>query len=203
MMQIALPDLCAPATLIFDPEERLSDDEYFDFCMANPDLRIERTAEGEIVIVPPAGGESDNRNFDVIRQFGDWAWRYGRGKGFGSSVQFILPDGASLSPDMAWVSNERLALLPKEQRRRFLPVVPEFIVEVMSPSDRLRAAQRKMLQWMTNGVELGWLIDGDNRCVYVYRQGCEMRQVSNVASIEGEGPVAGFVLCLTDIWEGL
>jgi Uma2 family endonuclease len=202
-MQIALPDLDAPATLVLDPENRLSDDEYFDFCMANPDLQVERTAQGEIVIVPPAGGESDHRSADVTSQLKVWSKRDGRGHSFGCSAEFILPDGSALSPDAAWVSSERLAPLTKEQRRRFPPVVPEFVVEVMSPSDRLKAAQLKMRQWMDNGVELGWLIDGDDRCVYVYSKGCEMRQVRDASRIAGEGQVEGFVLDLTDIWEGL
>lgn len=93
-----------------------------------------------------------------------------------------------MSPDVAWLSNERFAGLTNEQRRGFPPVVPEFIVEVMSPSERLHAAQRMMQQWIDNGVELGWLIDSDNRCVYVYRQGQEMRPVLNESQIEGEGP---------------
>jgi Uma2 family endonuclease len=202
-MQLALPDLDAPATLILDPENRLSDDDYFAFCMANPDLQIERTAQGEIVIVPPAGYESDYDNADCISQLKVWSKRDGRGRVSGCSVRFFLPDGSALSPDVAWLSNERFAGLTKKQRRRFPPVVPEFIVEVMSPSDRLRAAQRKMQQWIDNGVELGWLIDGDSRCVYVYRQGHEMREVRNENQIEGEGPVEGFVLDLTDIWADL
>ncbi len=202
-MQLALPDLDAPARLTLDPRNRLSDDDYFAFCMANPDLQIERTAHGEIVIVPPAGGESDYRNFDCARQFGNWSDRTGHGKGFGPTVQFLLPDGSGKSPDVAWVSNERLNSLTKRQRRRFLPVVPEFVVEVMSPSERLRAAQRKMQKWIDNGVELGWLIDGDNRCVYVYRQGREVRQVRDANQIEGEGPVEGFVLDPIKIWAGL
>jgi len=202
-MQLILPELDSPATLVLDRKNRLSDDEYFDFCMANPDVRIERTAEGEIVIVPAAGGESDYRNTDVTSQLRQWSKMDRRGRAFGCSVQFILPDGSSLSPDAIWVSNEHIATLTKEQLRRFLPVAPEFVVEVMSPSDRLRAAQRKMRQWMDNGVEFGWLIDGDNQCVYVYRKGSEVQQVSGVTEIAGEGPVEGFVLDLTEIWEGL
>jgi Uma2 family endonuclease len=199
-MQLALPDLDAPARLTLDRRNRLSDDDYFAFCMANPDLQIERTAQGEIVIVPPAGYESDYRNTDATSQLKVWSKRDGRGRASGCSVQFFLPDGSAMSPDAAWLSNERFAGLTNKQRRQFPPVVPEFIVEVMSPSDRLRAAQRKMRNWIDNGVELAWLIDGDNRCVYVYRQGHEMRQVLNQSQIEGEGPVEGFVLDLTDIW---
>jgi Uma2 family endonuclease len=202
-MQIALPELNAPATLILDREDRLTDDEYFAFCVANPDLNFERTAQGEIVIVPPPGGESDYRNLSVILAFGQWARTDGRGKAFGPTVHFLLPDGSARSPDAAWISNKRLAPLSKRERRQFLRLVPEFVVEVLSPSDRLKAAQKKMRFWAANGVELGWLIDGDARRVYVYRGTSEPRIVADAESIAGEGPVDGFVLQLGEIWEGL
>ena len=202
-MQIALPELDAPATLVLDRKNRLSDDEYFDFCMANPDLQIERTAQGEIVIVPPAGGDADFRSAEAMAEIREWARRDGRGRWLGSSVQFFLPNGAALSPDAAWVSHERLAGLSKRERAKFLRVVPEFVIEVLSPSDRLRAAQKKMSLWMANGVDLGWLIDGDNRRVYVYRGAAEPRVVADVDSLEGEGPVEGFVMPLDAIWAGL
>jgi Uma2 family endonuclease len=158
---------------------------------------------GEFVIQPPVGGESAYRDTVVTSQLGNWSEQTGHGKAFGPTFQVMLPDGSSLCPDAAWVSNERLAGLNREQLRRFPPLVPEFIVEVMSPSDRLHAAQRMMQDWIDNGVELGWLIDGDNRCVFVYRRGQEMRQVLNESQIEGVGPIEGFVLDLTDIWAGL
>jgi Uma2 family endonuclease len=202
-MEIALPDPYAPATLILDREHRLTDDEYFAFCAANPELNVELTPEREIVIVPPAGGESDFRTVEAIRVLADWAHRDGRGKAFGSSVQFMLPDGSGLSPDAAWVSNERIAALSKKERRQFLRLVPEFVIEVRSPGDRLPAAQKKMRLWTANGVELGWLIDGDSRRVYVYRGAAEPRLVENAESLAGEGPVEGFVLPLTEIWAGL
>jgi Uma2 family endonuclease len=202
-MQIALPELNAPATLILDREHRLTDKEYFAFCAANPDLNVERTSEGDIVIVPPAGGESDFRNVSVITSLNLWARMDGRGRTFGSSVQFLLPDGSGLSPDAAWVSKDRLSLLSKVEKRQFLRVVPEFVVEVMSPGDRLAAAQKKMGLWMANGVELGWLIDGDARRVYVYRGSSEPRVAADAENIAGEGPVEGFVLQLGEIWEGL
>jgi Uma2 family endonuclease len=202
-VQIALPELSIPATLVLDRENRLSDDEYFAFWEANPDLRLERTAQGEIVIVPPAGLESDHRNFDLNIQFGVWSKANRRGEAFGPTAQFPLPDGSALSPDTAWVSNDRLATIPIAQRKGFPRVVPEFVAEVISPSDRPKAAHRKMQQWIDNGVDLAWLIDGDNQCVYVYRQNCEMRLVRGVSQIEGEGPIDGFVLDLTDIWAGL
>jgi Uma2 family endonuclease len=202
-MQIALPELHSPATLILDPEKRLSDEKYLRFCKANPDLRLERTAQGEIVIVPPAGADSDYRCLDTGSQLLQWARKDGRGKAFGSSVQFWLPNGAALSPDAAWVSNERLAPLTKKQRGEFLRLAPEFVVEVMSPSDRLAAAQRKMREWLANGVDLAWLIHGDARRVYVYRQGREPQLYSGVETLAGEGPVEGFTLELGEIWQGL
>jgi Uma2 family endonuclease len=133
----------------------------------------------------------------------EWARRDGRGKAFGSSVQFMLPDGSGLSPDAAWVSNERLASLSKRELRQFPRLVPEFVIEVMSPSDRLVSAQKKMKLWAENGVELGWLIDGDNQCVYVYRGTAEARLITNPKSVAGEGPVTGFILPLEEIWAGL
>lgn len=202
-MQIALPDLNTPATLILDREHGLTDEAYFAFCAANPDLNVERTRDGEIVIVPPAGGESDYRTVKAIVSLDAWAVKDKRGKSFGPTVQFMLPDGSGLSPDAAWVSNERLAVLSKHELRRFPRVVPEFVIEIMSPSDRLADAQKKMRLWAANGVELGWLIDGDNERGYVYRGTGEPRVVTNAESIAGEGPVEGFVLPLGEIWAGL
>jgi Uma2 family endonuclease len=202
-MQIALPDLNAPATLILDRDHPITDEAYFAFCAANPELNLERTRDGEIVIVPPAGGESDFRTLEVGGILREWARKDGRGKAFGSSVQFMLPDGSGLSPDAAWVSNERLATLSKRELRQFPRLVPEFVIEVMSPSDRLVSAQKKMSLWEENGVELGWLIDGDNQCVYVYRGTAETRLITNPKSDAGEGSVVGFVLPLEEIWAGL
>jgi Uma2 family endonuclease len=154
-MHIELPELNVPTTLKLDREQGFSDEEYVEFYEANPDLRLERTGQGQIVIVPPVGGESDYRSADVTTQIAQWAKGSGKGKAFGSTVQFWLRDGSASSPDAAWVSNERLASLTKEQRRQFLHVIPEFIVEVMSPSDRLSAAKRKMKTWIA--TVLNWL----------------------------------------------
>jgi Uma2 family endonuclease len=139
----------------------------------------------------------------VIVFLRQWAKKDRRGKASGSSVQFILPDGSTLGPDAAWVSNERLGKLTRQELRKFPHLVPEFVVEILSPSGRLKSAQKKMRQWAANGVELGWLIDGDNQTVYVYRGTAEPRVVQNTDSIAGEGPVEGFVLPLSEIWEDL
>jgi Uma2 family endonuclease len=168
---VRLPQEALPATLKLNPEHPMSDDEYFDLCMANPDVWFERTAEGEVVILPGAGLESSYRMTEAAVQLFDWAKRDGRGRGCGPSAQFILSTGAAYSPDVAWVSNERLARLSREQKRKFPPLCPEFVVEVMSPSDRLKDVQKKMREWMRAGVDLGWLIDADRRTVYIYRAG--------------------------------
>jgi Uma2 family endonuclease len=203
-MQVVLPEQALPAKLILNPELRMNDDEYFDFCMANSDARFERTAQREIVIVPPAGGESDYRTLDVAGELRAWSKRDRRGRAFGPSVEFILPTTAALSPDAAWVSNTRLSALSKDQLRKFPPVCPEFIVEVMSPSDRLKSAMEKMQEWMRAGVELAWLIDADAKTVCIYRAGAnEPDQRTGIAQLSGEGPVAGFELDLTEIWAGL
>jgi Uma2 family endonuclease len=192
-----------PLRLLLEPGQRMSDREYFEFCMENPDLRVERTAEGEIVIVPPAGGESDYRGNKLATQLDRWAERDGRGKVFGPTVQFFLPDGSGLSPDAAWVSNDSLNRLSPQQRKEFLRLSPEFVVEVRSPSDRLRRDKAKMEQWIANGVQLAWLIDGDAKTVYVYRPGRPPETLRNLQSLAGEGPVRGFSLKLQPIWKGL
>jgi len=202
-MQVQMPGPQVPVRLVFETGRGVSKDAYLAFCRANPDLRCERTAEGEIVIVPPAGGESANRSMKVSAQLYNWAERDGRGEAFDASAEFLLPDGSALSPDAAWVSNKSLRRLTWEQRREFPPVCPEFIVEVMSPSDNLRRAKAKMEVWISNGVRLGWLIDADHQTVYVYRRGRPARALRGIQELAGEGPAEGFVLRLGRIWQGL
>jgi Uma2 family endonuclease len=203
-MHVILPEETLPATLKLNPDLRMNDDAYYEFCMANADLRLERTAQGEIVIVPPAGYESDYRNTRILGQLDSWAKRDGRGKACGPSAAFLLPTGAALSPDAAWVSNHRIAQLSKVERRKFPPLCPEFVIEVISPSDRLKSAKEKMAEWMRAGVDLGWLIDGDEQTVYVYRADQkEAEKRTGIIKLAGEGPVAEFELDLTDIWAGL
>jgi Uma2 family endonuclease len=139
----------------------------------------------------------------VITQLRSWADRDGSGRAFDSSVEFLLPDGSALSPDASWVSNESLERLSWEQRREFLRLCPEFVIEVMSPSDRLKAAKTKMERWIENGVRLGWLIDGDRQTVYVYRKGRNPLTRRGVQELAADGPVKGFVLKLGAIWRGL
>lgn len=202
MQVVALPKL-VPVKLSDYGGEKFSDAAYLAFCRANPNLRLERTAEGEILIVPPAGFESSNRNSEVTAQLHKWAREDGRGKASDSSAQFFLADGSALSPDAAWVSNVCLRSISREKRKEFLHLCPEFVVEVKSPSDRLKQAKAKMEQWIANGAQLAWLIDGDAETVYVYRKNHPVKTHRGINKLAGEGPVEGFVLQLAAIWKGL
>ena len=202
-MQLLVEDVALDRPVIIQWEHQMTDDEYFQFCQVNDNLRIERTAQGDILIMPPAGGESGYRNSELTAELRDWARRDGRGRVFDSNTEYILPDGAAYSPDASWVLCSRLNTLTKEQKRRFLPLCPDFVVELISPSDRLPKAKAKMQEWIANGVQLGWLLDPDQCTTYIYRPDREPEQFVNPERLIGEGPVAGFVLELADIWAGL
>jgi len=193
-----------PLSVLVIPDGReYSEDAYLQFCEANPDLLVERNAEGEIIIVPPAGGESDYRNAEAIASLQRWGKKDGRGKWFGSSVQFFLPDGSAFSPDAAWVSNDSLNRLTHQQRKEFLRLCPEFVIEVRSPSDGLKRAKAKMERWIANGVQLAWLIDGDAETVYIYQKDQPVEKRKGILKLAGKGPVKGFTLQLRTIWDGL
>jgi Uma2 family endonuclease len=207
-MQVVLPDRETRALIeVFGDEMRedrpLSDDEFFDFCMKNPDLRIERRANGEIVIMPPAGMETGYRNNDLSAQLRLWAKADGQGVSFDSNTEFILPSGAAFAPDASWILKSRLASLTKEEKTLFGRLCPDFVVELRSPSDRLSSLKSKMAEWIANGAQLGWLIVPEKQTVFVYRPGAAPEELSNIDHVAGEGPVAGFRLELTDIWQGL
>jgi Uma2 family endonuclease len=180
-----------------------SDKAYLEFCDANPDLRVERSAKGEIVIVPPAGFESDYCGAKAVAQLVRWAERNGRGIAFGPTAQFFLPDGSALSPDAGWVSKQSLERMSPEERKKFPYLAPEFVIEVLSPSDRLNKAKKKMEQWIANGVQLGWLIDGDAQTVYIYQPNQTVETRKGILKLAGRGPVKGFVLQMRGIWDGL
>ena len=200
-MQVALPELESAATINFHRE--VSADDFEAFCAENPSLRAELSAQGEITIMPPAGGESSYQSADVCMQLGVWAKTDRRGKAFDSSAAFVLPSGAIFAPDAAWVSDLKLQTLTRPQRRRFLRLVPDFIVEVLSPSDRRPAAKLKMAEWSANGVALAWLIDGDAKTVTIYRPDIPPQKLKGILTLAADGPMDGFTLDLTDIWAGL
>ena len=181
----------------------MDDDQFFEFCILNAELRIERTAQGEIVIMPPAGFETGYRNNDISRQLGNWAKADGRGIALDSNTEYLLPNGAARSPDASWVLKSRLASFTKEQKKRFLPLCPDFIIELTSPSDRLTVVKAKMCEWIENGAELGWLIDPDRRTVLIYRPAHEPEEAVAINTLTGGRPVQGFQLDLEDVWRGL
>jgi Uma2 family endonuclease len=179
----------------------MTDEQFFLFCQVNRDLRIERTAKGEIIIMAPAGGETSNRNIHIAMQLNAWAISDRSGAAFDSSGGFRLPNGATRSPDAAWVRRARLGQIDQAQKRRFLPLCPDFVLELCSPSDSLRDVQDKMDEYMANGAQLGWLIDPEDRSVYVYHPGRPAEHLENVESVSGDPVLPGFVLSLSHIWE--
>ena len=187
--------------LQFSPVVELSDDQFFEFCQANRDVRIERNKQGEIIIMPPTGWEMGNKNAEINFQLTLWAKRDGRGKSADSSAGYKMPNGATMSPDASWMLNERLEKVSPEKRRKFLPLAPDFVIELRSESDSLTKLKEKMQEYIENGVALGWLIDPTEKRVYVYRQNAEVETLENPAEISGEPLLSGFVLNLKEIWK--
>lgn len=190
-----------PLILQLRPAIEMTRQQFFDFCQLNPDLRIERTAKGEIVIMAPAGGETSARNARLVVQVIQWADQDGSGVVFDSSGGFDLPNGATRSPDVAWVKRSRLASLMPEEKQKFLPLCPDFVIELRSPSDPLSTVQDKMEEYLANGAQLGWLIDPVSRRVYVYRPGAEVECLEDPAEVAGDPVLPDFVLDLAPIWE--
>lgn len=169
-------------------------------CREYPDLRLELTSSGELIVMPPTGAETGNRNFDLAVQFGVWAKQDGTGVGFGASAGFILPNGAIRSPDVSWLRRERWDSLTDRQKRGFAPICPDFVVELRSHSDSLPPLLNKMEEYMENGATLGWLIDPQRRRVYVYRAGEEMVVLEDPAVVSGDPFLPGFELQMEEIW---
>ncbi|SRR5579871_113009 len=184
-----------------EPRPRNGSDWFFDFCQMNRDIRLERTAEGEILVMAPAGTESGYRELKTSTQLDVWAERDGRGRAFGSNAGFILPNGATRSPDAAWVKLPRLAALSADKKRKFAPLCPDFVIEVRSHSDRLPQLQKKMEEYRENGAALGWLIDPATRKVHIYRPGRRVEILKHPKRVKGDPELPGFVLDLARIWK--
>lgn len=188
-------------TIHLSPAIELTDEQFFELCQINRNLRMERTAKGDIIVMPPTGGETGNRNIGIAGQLYYWTRRDGTGAAFDSSTGFKLPNGADRSPDAAWVSHERLAQLTPEQKRKFVPLCPDFVVELLSPTDSLAATRAKMAEYIENGARLGWLIDPEARRVFVYRPGAPVEELKEVTEVSSDPELPGFTLDLRDIWE--
>lgn len=188
-----------PLTLKFRPGLRLSDAAFWKLCRANPDLRLERTAKGELVVMPPAGPDSSRRNMSLGAQLWNWNERTGLGVAFDSSAGFTLPNTAIRGPDATWMTRERWDALTQDERERFAHVCPDFVAELRSRSDGMKDLRKKMLEYLAQGVRLGWLIDPKGQSVLIYRPGRPVETLKQPKSLSGEDVLPGFVLGLKGI----
>lgn len=189
-----------PITVNLPAISAMTQEQFHELCLANRDLRIERTASGDVVIMSPAFSDTGNRNFNLAAQLWHWIEQDGTGIGFDSSAGFTLPNGAMRSPDAAWIRLERWNGLTAEQKASFAPICPDFVIELRSASDRLTGLQDKMNEYLSNGVGLGWLIDRKHRRVYIYRPNQEPGILDNPETVSGDPELPGFSLQMAKIW---
>ncbi len=187
-------------TIIIDSVIDLSDEQFFQLCRKNSDLRFERNVQGDVTIMAPAGSETSARNSDINADLVFWNRRTKLGIVFDSSGGFKLSNGSDRSPDASWVLTERWEALTSEQRSRFAPICPDFVMELMSPSDNLKVTQAKLQEYQDNGARLGWLINRKDREVEVYRIGKTKKVLQNPSSLSGEDVLPEFILSLVEIW---
>jgi len=187
-------------TVNFNSIVKLTDSQFFQLCQDNSDLKFERTATGELIIMSPTGGETGNRNAGLTAQLWIWNEQNKLGKTFDSSTGFKLPNGADRSPDAAWVKQERWDALTPTQKEKFPPICPDFVVELLSPSDSLTKAQEKMREYRDNGASLGWLINRKSQQVEIYRPSQDVEVLESPRSLSGETILPGLILNLESIW---
>lgn len=179
---------------------KFTDDKFVEMVAANKDLRLELSAQGELSIMSPTGGETGDRNLELGGQVWFWNRQNGLGKAFDSSTGFKLPNGATRSPDVSWIKIARWNALTPEQRKRFLPLCPDFVIELVSESDDLADTQAKMREYIANGLRLGWLINPKNKQVEIYRLNQEVEVLQSPASLSGEDVLPDFILDLQPIF---
>ncbi|MCC5645108.1 Uma2 family endonuclease [Nostoc sp. CHAB 5824] len=186
----------SPLTLNLDTVH-LTDEQFYQLCQKNRELQFERTAKGELMIMPPVGGESGNREADLIIDLGIWNRQTGLGYTFSSSTIFKLPNGADRSPDAAWIQRERWEALTPEQRRKFPPIAPDFVMELKSATDNLEMLRQKMQEYLDAGVQLAWLINPQQQQVEIYCQGQNVELRNLPTQLSGENVLPGFSLNLS------
>lgn len=189
--------LTTPLALEID----LTDEQFFQLCQKNRDLKFERTASGELIIMSPTGGNTGKRNIKIAAQLEIWSSKTNLGHAFDSSTGYKLPNGADRSPDASWISRHRWEALTPEQKEKFIPLCPDFVIELRSPSDNLKTLQEKMKEYINNGTNLGWLIDPKTKQVEIYRPSQNVEILQNPTTLSGEEVLPGFVLDLTTIWD--
>lgn len=172
----------------------LTDEQFYQICIDNPDLKIERSANGVLIFMTPVGGDAGSWEADYITDLVNWNRQNNQGKVFSSSTLFRLPGGGNRSPDAAWVELSRWQALTPEQRQKFPPIAPDFVIELRSPTDDLQLLQEKMQEYMDSGVRLGWLFNPQDQQVEIYRQGQDKEVRSLPTELSGEAVLSGFVL---------
>ncbi len=187
-------------TINFDVITKINDEQFFQLCRNNPELKLEQNQNGEIIIMSPTGGETGRKNANLITDFGIWNRRKQFGQIFDSSTGFKLPLGSKRSPDVAYIQQERWDKLTQEEKEKFPPIAPDFVLELKSKTDSLKQVQEKMEEYMDNGVKLGWLINPEKKQVEVYRQGQEKEILENPQTLSGEDILPEFILDLALMW---
>ncbi|OUL35517.1 Uma2 family endonuclease [Nostoc sp. 106C] len=190
-----------PLTLNLNSVIKLTSEEFYQLCQDNPDLKLERNAAGELIIMPPTGGETGKRNVNLILQLAQWNEQNQLGEVFDSSTGFTLPNGADRSPDVSWVDKSRWNSLTQEQREKFIPLCPDFVIEILSPSDRLQKVQKKMQEYLENGCRLGLLINRKKQELEIYRPHQQVEILPAPQTFAAEDVLPGFILNLQKIWE--
>jgi Uma2 family endonuclease len=187
-------------TINLNPVIRMTDEQFYELCRANPDVKFERNARGDLLIMAPTGGETGQSNAKLTSRFVVWNEQKSLGIVFDSSTGFKLPNGANRSPDVAWVRRDRWEILTPEQRKRFPPIAPDFVLELMSPTDTLQETQAKMREYIKNGVKLGWLLDSETKRVEIYRSSEDVEILDAPKTLSGEDVLPEFTLNLDSIW---
>ncbi|ACK66054.1 protein of unknown function DUF820 [Rippkaea orientalis PCC 8801] len=187
-------------TINFDIITKIDDKQFYQLCRYNPELKLEQNQKGQIIIMSPTGGETGKKNAELIIDFGIWNRQKKSGQIFDSSTCFKLPLGSNRSPDVAYIKQERWGKLTPEEREKFPPIAPDFVLELMSKTDSLKQVQEKMQEYMDNGVKLGWLINPEKKQVEIYRQGQEKEVLEYPQTLSGEDILPEFILDLALIW---
>lgn len=200
MSQTTTAEYATPPLTLNVRSTGLTDEQFHGLCRDNPDLRLEMTAQRELVIMAPTGSKTGLRYSRLNQRLANWAERDGSGLSFDSSTGFTLPDGAKRAPDAAWIRRERWEALSEEQQEGFAPLCPDFVVELRSPQDSLETLRGKMAEYLANGVRLGWLIDPVDRRITVYRPGQPVESLEDPAAVSGDPVLPGFSFDVREIW---
>jgi Uma2 family endonuclease len=187
-------------TISLEPVIHVTDEQFYQLCQANPEVKFERDAVGGLIIMAPSGGETGSYNAEIVADFVIWNRQTRLGKVFDSSTCFKLPQGGDRSPDVAWVALERWNQLSQEQQRKFPPIAPDFVLELLSPTDSSEKTQAKMQEYINNGVRLGWLIDRDRRYVEIYRSNQPVEALTSPEQLSGADVLPGLFLDMNIVW---